>query len=133
MIPVLAYANVNEAVTWLSAAFGFSERLRIGDHRAQMLVPGGGAMVVRDAPDSIEAEKNHAHATMVRVSDATALFERAVSHGATVVHPVTDYAYGERQFTVVDIGGHSWTFSESIEDVAPDTWGGVLRATPTDS
>lgn len=126
MIPVLAYADVSEAVNWLSAAFGFVERLRIGDHRAQMVVPGGGAMVVRDAPSGVDAAA-HAHSTMVRVSDANALFQRAVSHGARVLHPVTDHAYGERQFTVADIGGHSWTFSQSMADVEPETWGGVLR------
>lgn len=34
--PVLAYADVRAAVAWLEAAFGFEERVRIGDtHRWQ--------------------------------------------------------------------------------------------------
>ena len=33
--------------------------------------------------------------------------------------------YGERQHSVVDPAGHSWTFSESIADVAPEDWGGT--------
>jgi uncharacterized glyoxalase superfamily protein PhnB len=38
VIPVLIYPDVREAVDWLSAAFGFSERVRIGeDHRSQTL------------------------------------------------------------------------------------------------
>lgn len=126
VIPVLVYAGVEAAVAWLSAAFGFSERLRIGDHRAQMDVPGGGAMVVREGLDESISGAGSLHSIMVRVADANALFERAVSHGAKVVHPVTDYPYGERQFTVIDVGGHSWTFSQSIADVAPDSWGGVV-------
>jgi hypothetical protein len=45
VIPVLAYANVREAVDWLCRAFGLVERLRIGDHRAELSF-GGGAMVI---------------------------------------------------------------------------------------
>jgi len=39
IIPVLIYPDVREAVAWLSAAFGFAERVRIGEnHRAQFPV-----------------------------------------------------------------------------------------------
>jgi uncharacterized glyoxalase superfamily protein PhnB len=37
-----------------------------------------------------------------------------------------DYPYGERQYSAVDVGGHHWTFSESIADVDPADWGGEL-------
>ena len=37
VMPVLIYPDVREAVAWLTAAFGFEERVRIGeDHRAQL-------------------------------------------------------------------------------------------------
>lgn len=39
------------------------------------------------------------------------------------LHPTTDYAYGERQHTAEDPGGHRWTFSPSIADVDPASWG----------
>ena len=48
VIPTRAYPDVAEAVAWLCDAFGFRERLRIGNHRAQ-LVFGDGAMVVNQA------------------------------------------------------------------------------------
>jgi len=48
VIPVLIYPDVREAVSWLSTAFGFQERLRIGEaHRSQMKV-GDGAVIVAD-------------------------------------------------------------------------------------
>ncbi|MEO7997346.1 MAG: VOC family protein [Gemmatimonadaceae bacterium] len=127
VVPVLAYPDVGEAVAWLSAAFGFAERLRIGDHRAQMHISEGAAMVVREGGSAGDGSANNLHTVMVRVEDVQAHFERATAHGARVVHPPTDYPYGERQFTVIDLGGHSWTFSQTLNDVAPDTWGGVLR------
>ncbi|MDQ3400594.1 MAG: hypothetical protein M3470_06310 [Chloroflexota bacterium] len=51
---------------------------------------------------------------------------RAVKVGARILQPPTDFPYGERQYTVVDIGGHRWTFSQSIADVDPGDWGGRL-------
>jgi hypothetical protein len=44
IIPELPYRDVVKASDWLCAAFGLSVRLRIGDHRAQ-LVYGDGAMI----------------------------------------------------------------------------------------
>jgi hypothetical protein len=42
------------------------------------------------------------------------------------VSPPTDYRYGEGQYSVADIGGHLWTFSQTIADVDPKVWGGIL-------
>jgi hypothetical protein len=47
VIPVLAYTDVVEAADWLCSSFGFTVRLRIADHRAQ-LVYGEGAVIVTD-------------------------------------------------------------------------------------
>jgi uncharacterized glyoxalase superfamily protein PhnB len=35
VIPVLAYKDVVEAVEWLCETFGFTERWRAGNHRAE--------------------------------------------------------------------------------------------------
>ena len=37
-----------------------------------------------------------------------------------------DFEYGERQYTADDPAGHQWTFSETLADVDPETWGGTL-------
>jgi uncharacterized glyoxalase superfamily protein PhnB len=37
----------------------------------------------------------------------------------------TDFEYGERQYTAEDPAGHQWTFSETLADIAPETWGGA--------
>ena len=48
IIPVLTYPDVREAVGWLCDAFGFAERVRIGeDHRSQLSF-GAGAIIVGD-------------------------------------------------------------------------------------
>jgi len=120
VIPVLAYADVSVAAEWLCRAFGFVERLRIADHRAQLTF-GDGAVVVAGGGD-----RPGGHSTMVRVTDVDAHCGRARQAGTKIVAPPTDHPYGERQYTAEDIGGHRWTFTESIADVDPADWGGVL-------
>ena len=82
VIPELDYDDMVEALDWLCAVFGFTERWRAEGHRGQLPV-GDGAVVVEQRQS------------------------------------------GERQYTAVDLGGHVWTFSQSIADVAPEGWGGV--------
>ena len=121
VIPELAYQDVGEATDWLCRAFGFIARLRLADHRAQ-LVYGDGAIIVIDGGFRDAAS----HSVLVRVEDADAHHDQAVAAGARIVSPPTDYPYGERQYTAVDPGGHRWTFSQSTADVDPADWGGVL-------
>jgi uncharacterized glyoxalase superfamily protein PhnB len=122
VIPVLAYPEVAEAARWLCEAFGFRERLRIGDHRIQ-LVFGDGAVVVNQAGESAGDES--LHSVLVRVEDAHRHCEQAERAGARILNPPTDYPYGERQYRAEDPGGHRWTFSQSIADVDPESWGGT--------
>lgn len=120
IVPELPYADVLEAAAWLVTAFGFTERLRIGRHRVQLAFHDGAVIAVRadraEAPQSI----------LIRVDDVEASCERARRGGATIVAEPADYPYGERQYTAMDIGGHRWTFSQSIADVDPAEWGGEL-------
>jgi uncharacterized glyoxalase superfamily protein PhnB len=130
VIPVLIYPDVREAVAWLSAAFGFAERVRIGeDHRSQLSVGDGGVIigdVRRDRQPPRPGEVTHS--VTVRVTDARAHCERARQHGARILMEPTDFEYGERQYSAEDLAGHQWTFSETLADVAPEDWGGQYIA-----
>jgi uncharacterized glyoxalase superfamily protein PhnB len=125
VIPELAYDDVSEAAEWLCEAFGFSQRLRIGAHRVQ-LVFGDGALIVIERGDAAGQEGPLTHAVLVRVENADRHYERAVTHGARILNPPTNFPYGERQYNAEDLGGHRWTFSQSIADVDPASWGGEL-------
>jgi uncharacterized glyoxalase superfamily protein PhnB len=128
VIPELAYRDVGEAAAWLCAAFGFQARLRIANHRVQLML-GAGAIVVVEGQASDDAGRAPGpptHGVMVRIENVDQHHARAVQHGALIMRPPTDYAYGERQYTALDPGGHVWTFSETIDDVDPAAWGGTL-------
>jgi uncharacterized glyoxalase superfamily protein PhnB len=125
---VLVYPDVPAAVAWLEAAFGFEERVRIGDaHRAQMRVGPDAAIVVADvggdrgAPDG----NGYTHLIKVRVADADSAFARACEQGARVVEALTTWDYGERSGIVEDIAGHRWELTQTVRDVEPEEWGGT--------
>jgi uncharacterized glyoxalase superfamily protein PhnB len=63
------------------------------------------------------------HAVHVRVDDADRHHEQAKRAGAEILQPPTDYPYGERQYSALDPSGHHWTFSQSMADVDPASWG----------
>jgi uncharacterized glyoxalase superfamily protein PhnB len=129
--PVLVYPDVREAVAWLGAAFGFEERVRIGDfHRAQLRVGRDGAVVVADVGGDrvAPAGGGASHLIKVRVSDVDAAFARARDNGARVVEELTTWEYGERSGVVEDIGGHRWELTQTVRDVLPEDWGGTTVA-----
>ena len=50
---------------------------------------------------------------------------RARECGARILNGPRDYPYGERQYSVMDLAGHRWCFTQSIADLAPEEWGGA--------
>jgi uncharacterized glyoxalase superfamily protein PhnB len=135
VMPVLIYPDIREAVDWLCEAFGFTERLQIGEnHRSQLRVGADGAVILEDVRDN--RKPPHAgevtHEVMVRVENAKAHCERARQHGARILKEPTDNTYGERQYTAEDLAGHQWTFAETIKDVDPAEWGELLKDAAAD-
>ena len=124
-VPVLTVADVPAAVAWLTEAFGFAERLRIGEgHRSQLEVPDGGAVILAEVrPDTrVPTSGSTSHSVLVRVTDAQAHFARSRDVGARILMEPTDFEYGERQYAAEDPFGHRWTFSETVVDVDPADW-----------
>jgi uncharacterized glyoxalase superfamily protein PhnB len=124
VIPVLIYPDVRDAVDWLGAAFGFAERLRIGENHRSQLAVGDGAVIIGDVRHDRRPprEGETTHSVMVRVEDVNSHCVRAREHGARILMEPTDFEYGERQYTAADPTGHEWTFSETLEDVDPASW-----------
>jgi uncharacterized glyoxalase superfamily protein PhnB len=129
--PVLVYPDVRAAVAFLEAAFGFGERVRIGeDHRAQLRFGEDGALVVADVRHSQVAPSGGVVTQLIklRVEDVDAAFARACNAGATVREEPTTHMYGERSCVVEDPAGHRWELTQSVRDVEPEEWGGVTVA-----
>ena len=119
IIPELPYDDVRSAAVWLCRAFGFKEQLRIGNHRCQLTL--GKSSIV-----AIERKEPGISHVLVHVENIDSHHAHAKESGARIINPPTDYPFGERQYTAADIGGHRWTFSQTIADVDPASWGGEL-------
>ena len=129
--PVLFYPDVRAAVAWLHAAFGFEERIRIGDaHRAQLRVGEDGAVVVADVRGEQVAPAAGVVTNLVKVRmpDVDAAFARAREAGARVLDEPTTWEYGERSCVLEDLAGHRWELTQTVRDVQPEEWGGVTVA-----
>lgn len=125
LVPVLGYPDVAEAVEYLSAAFGFVERWRAGDHRAQLQVATGAAVAITQGAPPAGPSVDH---VMVRIEDVDTHVERARSACAHIVSEPADLPYGERQYAARDHAGRTWVFTQSVADVAPEDWGAVTRS-----
>jgi uncharacterized glyoxalase superfamily protein PhnB len=94
---------------------------RVRPNRSIPVVAMDRSRETSDAPVSSD------HGVLVRVPDVDAHFARAAAAGAEIVSPPQTYPFGERQYSARDVGGHRWTFSETVEDVDPAMWGGTLE------
>ncbi len=130
VVPVLIYDDVSEAIEWLCGAFGFAERLRAPGPdgtitHAQLTVREGAVMIgQRGGPFGSPRDGVNQY-VLVLVDDVDQHFEQAASYGAKILQPPTDQPFGERQYTAEDHGGHWWTFSQHMADVAPAEWGAI--------
>ena len=118
VIPELSYPDITEAAKWLCDVFGFTLRIRIGDHRIQLNVLPDGAVVLR------QTAATSGDSLLIRVADVDAHHKRSSERGARILMVPSDQPFGERQYSVEDFAGRGWTFSQSIADVDPHDWGG---------
>jgi uncharacterized glyoxalase superfamily protein PhnB len=137
VVPELVYPDVEQAIDWLCETFGFTELWRAGGHRARLGF-GNGVVILADADPQYgravpRPGQPRSHSVMVKVDDVDGHHARARQHGARILSPPADYAYGERQYSVEDLAGHRWTFTQAIADVLPEDWGGSSTPTPTGS
>ena len=102
---------------WL-LALGFTEDLMIpGErdgaiHHCQLDWPDGGRVLLSSTDERPTACRPGTSSLHVVTSDPDAVLERALTIGATVVHPIVDQTdYPSRDFTVADPDGNHWTFA----------------------
>jgi len=87
---------VREAVDCLSTAFGFAERVRIGENHRSQLSFGDGAVIVGDVRSERRPPRpgEVTHSVLVRVDDVDAHCAHARTNGARILMEPTDFEYG---------------------------------------
>jgi uncharacterized glyoxalase superfamily protein PhnB len=129
VVPILVYEDVEASIAFLVRAFGCAERIRAQGpdgrvNHAQLRIGTGDVMIGRHGgPFGPPNPDKATHIVHVTVVDVDQHWHRAQQSGATILQPPHDMPFGERQYTARDPGGHWWTFSQHIADVAPASWG----------
>jgi uncharacterized glyoxalase superfamily protein PhnB len=140
IVPSLCYADTAAAIEWLCRVFGFIEDVRWGPPEmpsAQLSIGDGAVMVFGPSEPEENGRRFRApdgdglsHSVMVAVSDVDAHYQHAVDSGALVARELQTWPLiGERQYSVLDVEGHSWTFTQSVDDVDPRVWASQVRDT----
>ncbi|MFK0171651.1 VOC family protein [Streptomyces sp. NPDC090306] len=122
----LTVHGADEASTWYQQAFGASELTRL-------VVPGGRLihvqvrigtltlMLADEFPEMNSFGPRHFGGTYgalyLHVDDADGAWERAVGAGATVIRPLSDAYWGEREGQLLDPFGHRWGLTQRLRDV----------------
>lgn len=143
IVPTLCYPDTNAAIEWLCRAFGFVESVRWGAEdrpSAQLDIGAGSIMLFAPRPDDgltgrtsrPPSSDSGSHSVMVAVEDVDRHYDRAVAAGARLHRDLQSWpGIGERQYSVLDLAGHLWTFTQSIADIDPKDWGQVPNPPPS--
>ena len=124
VIPIVRYADAEQAIAWLCAAFGFEVFLKVpgeGGRIAHARLTLGRGMIMlaslgRDGDfdarfRSPAAMGGISQCTMMIVSDPDHIYATAQDAGARIVDEIQDFEFGGRTFSCEDPEAHVWVFS----------------------
>lgn len=127
--PYLCTKNAAAAIDFYKEAFGATEHMRMTDPEDRVvhaeLRIGNAAIYLADEFPEIDVLSpqtlgGSAVLLVLEVEDVDAIARQAVAAGATLIRPVEDQFYGERNCKLKDPFGHDWMISTHIEDVSPE-------------
>lgn len=125
--PYLLYEDLDAAVDWLIATFGFSEKFRMrgpdgASVHAELAMGDGVIMMGSPGPDYRNPKHlgGRTQLISVYVDDVDAHYQMVEESGAVIVRALADQFYGDRIYGVEDPEGHEWHFAQHVRDVAPE-------------
>jgi PhnB protein len=129
--PHLVINGASEAIEFYKRAFGAEElcrmpfpgpdgKMKVG--HAALQVGDSRLFLADECPEAGVAGPNGSSPVTIHlyVTDADAVFGRAVEAGATVAMPLADMFWGDRYGQVVDPFGHRWSIATRLEDLTPE-------------
>lgn len=130
VLPHINYRDLEQAISWLSRAFGFVEHYRYGNpiSGAQMHI-GNAWLMLKRARDQRAIPKLLGFGTQsltVFIEDVETHCGHAKSFGVTILEDLHETVYGELQYGAEDLDGHHWLFSRHARDLSPEQWGATV-------
>jgi PhnB protein len=125
--PYVTIGSAYEAIEFYKVAFGAEEIFRWADpdgrvRHAEIVIGDSPIMITDEAPDfgmygprSLGGSPVH---MFLYVEDVDAVFDRAVTAGATELMPVENSEDGDRRGGVTDPFGHVWYIATHVEGIS---------------
>ncbi len=119
--------DADAASAWYQDVFAAVERSRIVLPDGKLIhvevdVDGTSLMLADEFPDHqafSPATTGHTSAVFyVGCGNVDDVWERAIAGGATVVRPLADVFWGERDGQIIDPFGHRWGLTQHLHDVS---------------
>jgi len=127
--PYMCVNDASAAIEFYKKAFGAMEVYRLMEPsgkigHAEVRIGRAVIMLADEYPESGHRSPKSLGGTPVKihlyVEDADAVVSRAYDAGATILRPVKDEFYGDRNGTFEDPFGHIWFIATRKEDVSPE-------------
>jgi len=127
--PYLIVDGGDAAIAFYTKVLGAKERMRMpspGDRigHAELELGDSLVMLADEHPEMGILGPKSVGGTPVTISvyveDVDAVFDRALSEGASSVRPVENQFYGDRSGQFDDPFGHRWSIATHVEDVPPE-------------
>jgi PhnB protein len=129
--PHLVIKGASEAIEFYKRAFGAEELCRMpfpgpdGQVKlghAELQIGNSRLFLADEFPEYGSTGPNGSSPVTIHlyVTDADAVFNRAVEAGATVSMPLADQFWGDRYGKLVDPFGHHWSIATHVEDLTPE-------------
>ncbi len=124
VVPCLRYRDAPKAIDWLCSVFGFERQLVVPNEDgtiAHAQLSFGNGMVMLGSVPMIETDFGRltkqpdelggmqTQSPYLIVSDADAVYRRALTAGARIEIEIKDEDYGGRGFSCRDLEGHLWS------------------------
>lgn len=127
--PYMIIKGAAAAIDFYKVAFGATEIMRHADpdgkvRHAQIRIGDSPIMLADEFPEFAEWRGPQARGgspvhIYLYVTDADAVFSRAIAAGATQLLPMQDQWYGDRSGAVTDPFGHVWYIATLKEVISP--------------
>jgi PhnB protein len=129
--PCLVVQGASKAIDFYTDVFGATERLRFPGPDGSIVhaeIQIGDSVVIVEDESPYRGTKAPPAGGLagspvfqfVYVEDVDAVVARAVELGATLERAPEDQFYGDRDGSVIDPFGHSWTIATHVEDVSAE-------------
>lgn len=126
LTPYLIVKDGAAAIKFYAAAFDATvrEQMTTPDGRvrhAELTIGDSPVMLGEQDNVTVQATPHYAPVSLYAyVEDADAFFTRAITAGATVVAPVTEKFYGNREGGVTDPFGITWWLATRVEELTEE-------------